>query len=77
MEYQRIWLINRKGVSTKRVYQRIGRINGTRAARSGLVVSTGDHRMVGYRIPTEWGTLTEEQRVIVSVAGSKRSDFLG
>jgi hypothetical protein len=27
----------------------------TRAAHSGLVVSTGDHRMVGYRIPTEWG----------------------
>jgi hypothetical protein len=33
---------------------------GMRAARSGLVVSTGDHRMVGYRVPTEWGTLTEE-----------------
>jgi hypothetical protein len=32
---------------------------GTRAACSGLVVSMGDHRMVGYRIPTEWGTLTE------------------
>jgi hypothetical protein len=26
---------------------------GTRAAHSGLVVSTGDHKMVGYRIPTE------------------------
>jgi hypothetical protein len=52
---------------------------GTRAAHSGLVMSTGDHRMVGYRVPTEWGTLTEEQRVIVSVAGFKRSsksDFL-
>jgi hypothetical protein len=49
----------------------------TRAVRSRLVVRTGDHRMVGYRIPTEWGTLTEEQRVIV--AGFKRSskgDFL-
>jgi hypothetical protein len=53
--------------------------HGTRAARSGLVVSMGDHRMVGYRVPTEWGTLTEEQRAIVSVAGFKRSskgDFL-
>jgi hypothetical protein len=52
---------------------------GTSAARSGLVVSTGDHRMVGYRIATEWGTLTEEQRVIMLVAGFKRSsksDFL-
>jgi hypothetical protein len=52
---------------------------GTRAARSGLVVSTGDRRLVGYRIPTEWGTLTEEQRGIALVAGFKRSskgDFL-
>jgi hypothetical protein len=52
---------------------------GTRAVSSGLVVSTGDRRMVGYRIPSEWGTLTEEQRAIVSVAGFKRSsrgDFL-
>jgi hypothetical protein len=51
----------------------------TRVAHSGLVVSTGDRRMVGYRILTEWGTLTEEQRAIVSVAGFKRSsksDFL-
>jgi hypothetical protein len=28
---------------------------GTMAVRRGLVVSTGDHRMVGYRIPTERG----------------------
>jgi hypothetical protein len=52
---------------------------GTRAARSGLVVTTGDYRMVGYRVPTELGTLTEEQRAIMSVAGFKRSskgDFL-
>jgi hypothetical protein len=52
---------------------------GTRVARSGLVVSTRDHRMMGYRVPTEWGTLTEEQRVIMSVAGFKRiskGDFL-
>jgi hypothetical protein len=38
-----------------------------------VVVSTGDRRLVGYRIPTEWGTLIEEQRAIVSVAGFKRS----
>jgi hypothetical protein len=52
---------------------------GTRVARSGLVVSTGDHMMVGYRIPTERGTLTEEQRAIMSVTGFKQSlkgDFL-
>jgi hypothetical protein len=52
---------------------------GTRAACSRLVVSTRDHRLVEYRIPKEWGTLTEEQRVIMSIAGFKRSlkgDFL-
>jgi hypothetical protein len=33
----------------------------------------------GYRIPMEWGILTEEQRAIMSVAGFKQSsmgDFL-
>jgi hypothetical protein len=52
---------------------------GTRVAHNGLVVSMGDHRMVEYRIPMEWGTLTEEQKGIMSVAGFKRSsrgDFL-
>jgi hypothetical protein len=38
---------------------------GTRAARSGLVVSMGNH--------TDWATLTEERRAIMSVAGFKRS----
>jgi hypothetical protein len=46
---------------------------GTRVARTGLVVSTGDRRLVGHRIPTEWGTLKEEQRAIPTVAGFKRS----
>jgi hypothetical protein len=44
-----------------------------------LVVNTGEHRMAGYRIPTKWGTLTEEHRAIMSVAGFKQSlkgDFL-
>jgi hypothetical protein len=36
---------------------------GTWAAHSGLVVSTGDRRLVGYRIPTE------EQRAAMSIAG--------
>jgi hypothetical protein len=52
---------------------------GTQVARSGLVVSTRDRRLVGYRIPTEWGTLTEKQRVVMSIAGFKQSskgDFL-
>jgi hypothetical protein len=47
----------------------------SRAACSGLVVSTGDHRMVGYRVPTEWVSPDGG----ASVAGFKRSskgDFL-
>jgi hypothetical protein len=35
---------------------------GTRFARSGLVVGSGDHRLVKYRVPVLWRTLTEEQR---------------
>ena len=53
--------------------------HGTRVVRSGLVVSTGDRRLVGYRVPKEWGTLAEEQRAVLSIAGFKRSskgDFL-
>jgi hypothetical protein len=52
---------------------------GTRSARSGLVVGSGDHRLVGYRVPAEWRTLTKEQRGLGSVTGFKRSskgDFL-
>jgi hypothetical protein len=46
---------------------------GTKAACSGLVVSTGDHRMVGYMIPMEWGTLKKEHKAIMLVAGFERS----
>ena len=43
---------------------RCGDVHGhsTRSARSGLYISTRDHRSVGYRVPKEWGTLSEEQR---------------
>jgi hypothetical protein len=68
-------------VSQAAMLARVGESHshGTRVARSGLVVSTGDPRLVGYRIPMKWGTLREEQRAIASVAGFKRSskgDFL-
>jgi hypothetical protein len=43
--------------------------HGTRSARSGLV----DHKMVAYRVPAKWRTLTEEQRGMGSVGGFKRS----
>jgi hypothetical protein len=43
------------------------------------MVSTGDRRLVGYRVPLEWRTLIEEQRAMASVSGFKQSlkgDFL-
>ena len=45
---------------------------GTRSARGGLALTTGDHRLVGYRVPREWATLTEEQRGVGSLAAFKR-----
>jgi hypothetical protein len=45
----------------------------TRATWSGLAVTTGDYRLMDYRIPKEWGTLTAEQRAIASKAGFKQS----
>ena len=49
----------------------------TRSARSGLHLSTGDHRSVGYRVPKEWGTLTEGQRGVGSLAAFKRESRAG
>jgi hypothetical protein len=43
------------------------------------VVGSGNHRLVAYRVPAEWRTLTEEQRGMESVGSFKRSskcDFL-
>ena len=53
---------------------RVGDVHGhgTRSARAGMHVSTRDHGSVGYRIPGEWGSLTEEQRGVGSLAGFKR-----
>ena len=44
----------------------------TRAARTGLFVSTQDHRSVGYRIPKEWDSLPEGLRGTNSLGGLKR-----
>ena len=53
---------------------RVGQVHGhaTRAARMGLAVTTGDHGRVGYRVPGEWNSLTDEQRGAVSLAAFKR-----
>ena len=49
----------------------------TRSARSGLAVMARDHRMVGYRVPKEWATLTEAQRGVGSLAAFKRGSRAG
>ena len=58
---------------------KVGDVHGhaTRSARSGLFLSTRDHRSVGYRIPKEWATVTEVQRGLGSVAAFKRSSRAG
>ena len=50
---------------------------GTRSAGVGLYLSTRDHRSVGYRVPKEWGSLTEGQRGMGSLAGFKRESRAG
>ena len=44
---------------------------GTRAAGCGLFLSTRDHCSVGYRVPVELASLSEEQRGAVSLASFK------
>ena len=58
---------------------RTGDLHGyaTRSARSGLAVTARDHRMVGYRVPKEWATLTEAQRRVGSLAAFKRGSKEG
>ena len=61
---------------------RVGGVHGhaTRSARSGLFLSSRDHRSVGYRVPKEWAALTEAQRSVGSLAAFKngsRGGFLG
>ena len=53
--------------------------HATRSARAGLFLSTRDHRSVGYRVPREWATLTQEQRGVGSLGrfkGVSRRGFL-
>ena len=60
----------------------LGRIDGvhgygTRAARGGLYLSTRDHGSVGYRVPKEWATLSEDQRGSGSLGAFKRGSRAG
>ena len=50
---------------------------GTRSARVGMALTARDHRVVGYRIPKEWATLTEGQRGVGSLAAFKRGSRAG
>jgi hypothetical protein len=64
--------------------RRVGESHGygtrsARTARSARVVGAGGHKLVGYRFPVEWSTLTEEHRAMGLVGSFKRSsngDFL-
>ena len=50
---------------------------GTRSARAGIHLAARDRGMVGYRVPTEWATLTEAQRGMGSLAAFKRGSRAG
>ena len=61
--------------------RRTGDVHGhaTRAARTGVFMSTRDHRSVGYRVPREWAGLSEAQRGVgslVAFKGASRAGFL-
>ena len=61
---------------------RVGDVHGhaTRAAWSGLFLSTADCRSVGYRVPKEWASMTVKMREVGSLAafkGGSRRGFLG
>ena len=45
--------------------------HNTRAAKTGLSITTQDHRSVGYRIPKEWSSLPEKLREVRSLPGFK------
>ena len=54
--------------------RRVGGVHGygTRAAGTGLFLSTRDHRSVGYRVPKEWATVPEGLRGATSVGAFRR-----
>ena len=43
----------------------------------GLHLAGRDHGSVGYRVPKEWASLTDEQRGMGSLAGFKRASRAG
>ena len=61
------------------MFARTGDVHGhaTRAARSGMFLSTRDQQSVGYRVPKEWAGLTEGERGAASLAAFKRGSRAG
>ena len=59
--------------------ERVERVHsyGTRGAGVGLYISTRDHRSVGYRVPSEWASLSVELRGASSLAAFKRTSRAG
>ena len=51
--------------------------HATRLARSGIAVTSRDHRSVSYRVPAEWASLTEVQRGVSTLAAFKRQSRAG
>ena len=51
--------------------------HATRAAGSGLYVSTRDHGSVGYRVPVEWAGVPERERGAGSLSALKRAARAG
>ena len=49
----------------------------TRSSRTGIALTARDHRLVGYRVPREWATLTEGQRGMGSLVALKRGSRAG
>ena len=46
--------------------------HNTRAAKTGLSISSQDHRAVGFRVPKEWLSLSENLRAMTSLGGFKK-----
>ena len=61
-------------VSQVAMFNKVSDVHGhnTRSAKTGLFISTQDHRSVGYRIPREWQSLSEEIRQMRSLEGFKK-----
>ena len=52
-------------------------IYGTVTGVQTCALPIWDHRAVGYRVPREWGSMTEAQRGAPSVAALKRGSRAG